>query len=104
MEWTEKRLAALSPSQRETLYKNARRQTSPEAIALTKLIEDTGLPFSEAKCPTEDDPLTIAIYDVIHSAQGRAAILDAVEKGLPPLGALDRLLFEKLGVATARTT
>lgn len=98
MQWTKEKLAAISPSQRETLYKNARKQTSAEATALVKLIEEAGLPFSDTKCPTNEDPLTVAIYDVIYSVQGRAAAIDAVEKGLPPLAGIDPLLLDKLGV------
>jgi hypothetical protein len=98
MSWTPSKLAALSPSDRATMWKRARGQNTPEAIALVKMIEDSGLPYSEAKCPTNDDPLTIAIYDVVFSKEGRAAAVKAVENGLPPLAGIDPLLLEKLGV------
>jgi hypothetical protein len=98
MVWTKQKLAALSPRDRENLWKNARRRTTPAATALVKMIEDSGLPYSEAKCPTLDDPLAIAIYDVVFSREGRAAAVNAVEGGLPPLAGIDPLLSEKLGV------
>ena len=97
MEWTKETLASKSRHERETIYKNARKKNSPEAVTLVKMIEEAGLPYSDAACPTSDDPLTIAIYDLIHSAMGRQAAIDAIEKGLPPLAGIDPLLLDKLG-------
>jgi len=96
MVWTKEKLAAMSPHDRAILYKNARRLRTPEAIALVKMIEEAGLPFSDTACPTNDDPLTIAIYDVVFSVRGRAAAVDAVGKGLPPLAGVDPLLLNAL--------
>jgi hypothetical protein len=98
MEWTKEKLAAKSPHDRAILYKNARRLGTPAAFALVKMIEEAGLPFSDTACPTNDNPLTIAIYDVVFSVEGRAAAVDAVEKGFPPLAGVDPLLLNRLGV------
>ena len=75
MEWTKEKLASKSPHERETIYKNAKKKSTPEAIALVKMIEEAGLPYSDTSCPTNDDPLTIAIYDVVHSAPGLRPLL-----------------------------
>jgi hypothetical protein len=98
VDWTKEKLASKSPHERETIYKNAKKKSTPEAIALVKMIEEAGLPYSDTACPTNDDPLSIAIYDVVHSAPGRQAVIDAIEKGLPPLAGIDPLLLDKLGV------
>jgi hypothetical protein len=97
VQWTKEKLAGLSPSARVEVYKNAKRLDTPEARAVLKLIEEAGLPFSDTMCPTEDDPLAIAIYDTVFSPAGRSAAIAALEKGLPPLAGIDPLLLTKLG-------
>jgi hypothetical protein len=96
--WTSQKIAALPLSDRVELYKNAKKRLTANAVALVKLIEEVGLPFSDPTCPTEDDPLSLAIHGIVYSEEGKAAAIAAVNKGLPPLAGVDPLLFERLGV------
>lgn len=84
---------------RAALYQSAcRLGHTPEGAQLKKLIEEAGLPYSEDRCLTNDDPIAIKMYEVIHSAEGRTASLAAVKAGLPAMAGIDPLLQIALGV------
>ena len=94
-EWTKERLAALSARDRATMYANAKKKGTAEGEALAKLIEDAGLPFSEAGGIRMDDPLVSAMEAVIQSAECRIACIKAVEQRLPAIAGADPLLAVK---------
>lgn len=98
-QWTLDELKALSVHDRATVYKNASRLAhTPEGAALKKLIEEAGLPFSDDACLTMDDPITIKMHEIIHSPEGRAAVVKATKDGLPAIAGVDPLLQVALGV------
>ena len=77
--WDLDRLKAMSIHERGDLYKNASRLGhTPDGAALKKLIEEAGLPFSDSACLTNDDPITIKMYEIIFSKEGREAALAAI--------------------------
>ncbi len=45
-----------------------------------------------------DDPVTIRMFEIINSAEGRAAMIAATEKGLPAISGVDHRLSAELGV------
>jgi len=97
--WTLDELKAKSVHERANVYKNAcRLAPTAEGAALKKLIEQAGLPYSEDKCLTNDDPITIKMWEVINSREGRAEAVKATDMGLPAMAGIDPLLQVALGV------
>jgi len=96
--YTITQLRAMTPSERHTLYKNARRIGGAKAEAVIALLEEAGLPYSEDSCVSLDDPIVLKMHEVVNSEQGLAAMLDAFSKGLPPLAGVDPLIASTLGV------
>ena len=97
--WDLDRLKAMSIHERGDLYKNASRLGhTPDGAALKKLIEEAGLPFSDSACLTNDDPITIKMYEIIFSKEGREAALAATADGLPAMAGVDPMLQTALGV------
>lgn len=98
-QWTLGKIRAMSTHDRATLYKRAgERAHTPEGAALKQLIEEAGLPYSDIKALTNDDPVTIAMWQVINSDEGKRLAVEATEQGLPALAHIDPLLQAKLGV------
>lgn len=69
-----------------------------DGAALKKQIEEAGLPYSDTACLTMDDPITIKMYEVIHSKEGREAAIDATRRGRPAIEDIDPMLQAALGV------
>jgi hypothetical protein len=83
---------------RVDLYKNAcRLGHTAQGAALKRVIEAVGLPYSEDRCLTKDDPITIKMHDVIYSKEGREAAIAATKVGLPAMAGVDPLLQVALG-------
>ena len=83
----------MTPHERHVVWKRARTRTDEHAREVTKLIEDSGLPYSDDASLRMDDPVTIR-----NSAEGRAAMIAATEKGLPAISGVDHRLSAELGV------
>ncbi len=97
-EWTSKRLKAMPLHERAELYRNAcRLGHTPEGAALKTLIEEAGLPYSEEKCLTNDDPITIKMHQAINSKEGRLSAITATKAGLPAMAGIDPMLQVALG-------
>ena len=93
------KLAAMPAHHRAELYKNASRLAhTREGAALKRLIEEAGLPFSDSKPLSMDEPVTAKMWDVINSEQGKRLAVEATERGLPALALIDPLLQAALGV------
>lgn len=73
-------------------------RSSPEGAALARLIEDTGLPFSEEGCVNLDDPIVAKMHEIVFSEEGRAAARQAADDGLPALAGVDPLIAKALSV------
>lgn len=92
-------LQKMPTHERAQLYKNAGRLAhTPEGAALKELIEKAGLPFSDSKALTLDDPITIKMWEIINSEEGKRLALDGTKQGLPALALIDPLLQAALGV------
>ncbi len=98
MKITEEKIAAMSPTDRANLYLNARQLGTKEGDRVAKLIEESGLPFSEGGGIREDDPLALAMADVVRSEECKKACIKAVEEGWPAIAGVDPYLAEKFGV------
>lgn len=98
-QWSVEELRAMPIHSRHELYKNACRLGHTETgAALKSLIEASGLPFSDAACLTDDDPITLKMTDVVFSKEGRDAAVQATAAGLPAMAGVDPLLQAALGV------
>lgn len=98
MKWTQERLAALTISKRAQLYVNARQQGTNEGSALAELIEQAGLPFSEGGSIKMDDPLALAMAEVVSTPEVRDACVKAVEEGWPAIAGADPVLARRFTV------
>jgi hypothetical protein len=78
MKYTLDQIRGMTNHQRHTLWKNARTRNAPE---LVRLIEECGLPYTENAALRMDDPITIRMFQIINSPEGKAAMLAATEKG-----------------------
>ena len=94
----EAKLRAMSVHDRHRLWVNARGIDSAEARAVVELIENIGLPYSEEGSLKLDSPLGRKMEEIIFSAKGRAAGLEATKRGLPAMAGIDPLLAAALGV------
>lgn len=92
---TKEKIAAMSPTERATLYLNAKKLSTGEGDRVVKLIEESGLPFSEGGGIRMDDPLALAMADVVQSEECKKACIKAVEEGWPAIAGVDQFLAEK---------
>ena len=98
-QWTLDYLEALSVHDRHNLFKNAVRLShTEEGSALKAMIEEAGLPFSEGAMLSSEDPAYLKMYDIVHSPEGRASAISAVNNGLPGLAGVEPMIVEALGV------
>jgi len=88
----------MSVGDRHNLWKNAKAKDTPEGRSLVSAIEALGLPFSETGGLKMDDPLTLRMWSIIHSAEGKAACFAATTQGFPAVAGVDPMLREALGV------
>lgn len=86
------------PTERQALWQNAKRRSElPEARAIIELIEASGLDYRANESVRLDDEIGRAMQKVVFSPEGRAAALEATEKGLPALAGVDPLLQDAAG-------
>jgi hypothetical protein len=64
---------------------------------LAREIERLGLPYEEPDRLAEDDPIRIAMAEIIGSAAGRSACIEATLDGLPAIAGIDPLLHDAFG-------
>jgi len=96
--WTKTKLTAKTAEERHAVWKNARTKGTPEALALVRVIEELGLPYSDPAALKMDDPVTIKMHEIINSPAGRAACIKATSEGLPAIAGVDSMLNATLGV------
>lgn len=103
-QWTLDDLESISVHDRHNLFKNAIRLAhTPAGAALLKMIEEAGLPFSEDKMPSSDDPIVLKMYNVINSPEGRAGAAKATKEGQAALAGVEPLIRAALGADYGRT-
>ena len=69
-----------------------------EGNALTEMIRDTGLPFSEGGGISLDHPLVQAMEIIIISPEGKVACVKAMEDGWLPIAGVDPMLAKAFTV------
>ena len=99
-DYSDEQLRRMPPVDRHELWKKARSLgvTVSKALELAEKIEALGLPYSDPKCLKLDDPITIKMYELVFSPEGKKAGLDATSAGLPALAGIDPILTRELGV------
>jgi hypothetical protein len=95
--WTLERLKAKTPEERFTVWQNARRLGTPDALSLARYIETCGLDFAERGGMSLNDPRAVEMQEIIESPEGRAACLAATEKGLPAMAGVEPLIIAQMG-------
>jgi len=94
----EAKLRGMTVHDRHRLWINARKVDSDEARELVRLIETLGLPYSDPGSLKFDDPIFMKMEEIIFSAEGKAAGIEATKNGFPALAGIDPLLSASLGV------
>jgi hypothetical protein len=93
---TEMQLRAMSPEKRMTVRSRAAKLGGEIGNAAAALIDSLNLPLSSGGM-SEDHPLYREMQELIWSADGKAAAIQAVEKGLPAMAGIDPLLQKAMG-------
>jgi hypothetical protein len=89
-------LKKMTPEERARLHHNAVMRREAGGQAIVDLIEASGLSLSSGGMRASD-PAYLRMEDIVWSAQGRAAALEATEKGFPALAGVDPLISADLG-------
>lgn len=96
--WTLEKFSALTLEQRYNLWRNAKlKQGDDIAERLVSSIELSGLQYWVGSGTAHDDPLAIEMEEIINSLEGRAACLQATERGEPALAGVEPLIVAKMG-------
>jgi hypothetical protein len=93
---TETQLRAMTPEERMTVRSNAVRLGGEIGDATVGLIDSLNLPLSSGGM-SEDHPLYREMQKVVWSAEGKAAAIEAVDKGQPAMAGIDPLLQKVMG-------
>jgi hypothetical protein len=89
-------LKMMTPEQRAILYQNAVKYRDRGGQVIIDLIDSSGLPLSSGGM-RENDPAYLAMREIVWSAKGRGAAIEATEKGIPALAGIEPLIVAKLG-------
>jgi hypothetical protein len=95
--WTRSSLSARTAPERYAIWKRARLLRTADGNQLAREIERLGLPYAEPGQLAEDDPLRIAMRNIIAAPEGRAACIEATLDGLPAIAGVDTMFHEALG-------
>ncbi|KRD72085.1 hypothetical protein [Ensifer sp. Root278] len=91
-----KTLQAMSPERRAQLYENAKRKRDDGGQAIMDLLDGSGLPLRSGGM-TLNDPVYLAMEEIIWSPAGQIRLREAVEQGLPALAGVEPMIREALG-------
>jgi hypothetical protein len=95
---TAEKIAGMSLESRSTLYRNCMdRMDNEDAVKIVEMILASGLPFGKEREIAAGDPELQAMEEVINAKENKALLLAAVTNKLPPLGAIEPLIIERLG-------
>jgi hypothetical protein len=97
---TKEQIESISQEQRHNLWNNAKRKNAGD---LVRMIEASGLPYSDPKGLKLDSPVGREMAKIINSRQGIVAAVEATNQGLPALAGVDPLLQVALGDLYAKT-
>jgi hypothetical protein len=93
---TETQLRAMTPEQRMTVRSNPVKLGGEVGCTTVALIDSLNLPLSSGGM-SKDDPFYREMEEIVWSAEGKAAAVQAVEKGLPAMAGIDPLLRKGMG-------
>ncbi|HKG84873.1 MAG TPA: hypothetical protein VKB16_17210 [Beijerinckiaceae bacterium] len=99
MNWTDERLAALTPAARHQVWANAVAAGTKEGRELARRIEASGLSFLNPKGLELDSEIGRKLYRVIFSQKAKDAGATASEEGRPALADIEPLIVAELGTA-----
>jgi hypothetical protein len=96
---TLEQIRAMSPKQRFNLYQNCTRagHNDEEAGRIIALMVEHDLLVTPSGGFPYEHPVIMEIEEVIRSAEGRKAIREAADRGLPALAGVDAMIGERLG-------
>jgi len=89
-------LEKLTPDQRASLYQNARKQRENGGQAIMDFMDASGLSLCSGGMRMSD-PAYLKIEEIVWSAKGRIAAMDATNKDLPALAGVEPLIVAELG-------
>jgi hypothetical protein len=89
-------LKAMTPTERATLYENARRLRDKGGQAIIDLLDSSGLPLSSGGMRMSD-PSYLEMEAIAWSPEGRKVLVEAADKGLPALAGIEHLFVKALG-------
>lgn len=93
---SKEKIRAMRSHDRGVLYRNAKDRLAEGGQEIVDFIDQEGLPLSDGDM-LSSDPDFIRMEEIIWSAEGRAAAIEAVEDGLPALAGVDPLIKAALG-------
>jgi hypothetical protein len=97
VKWTLETLKAKSPEERFTIWQNAKRLGTAEALDLVRFIETSGLDYAPSGGMSRSDPRALEMEEIIQSPEGRAGCLRSTEDGRPALAGVEPLIVAKMG-------
>ena len=95
--WTRSSLAARTAAERHAIWKRARMLHTADGNQLAREIERLGLPYEEPEHLAQDDPMRLAMAELVGSPAGRSACVEATLDGLPAIAGVDPLLHDAFG-------
>ena len=95
--WTRASLAARTAEERYAIWKRARLLRTADGNQLAREIERLGLPYAEPGQLGQDDPLRVAIANIVASPEARTGCIEATLDGLPAIAGVDPMLHDALG-------
>ncbi|HEY5071599.1 MAG TPA: hypothetical protein VII63_06165 [Caulobacteraceae bacterium] len=95
--WTRRRLRECGQNERHAIWKRARALHSAEGNHLARAVELLGLAYLEPEPLGPEDPLLMAMREIVASPAARSAAIEATLDGLPAMAGIDTLLHEGLG-------
>jgi hypothetical protein len=93
---THDQIRAMTSQERAVLYQNAKARLAEGGQQIIDFIDREALPLSDGEM-LSSDPDYAEMEHIIWGKEGRAAVLSAVEKGLPALAGVDPLIRAALG-------
>lgn len=88
-------LKKMTAEERATLYQNALKRSESGGQEIVELIHSSGLPLSDGGMRA-DDPAYLKMEEIMWSSEGRAAAVEATDKGLPALAGVEPMFVAAL--------
>lgn len=89
-------LTQMTPEQRAQMYQNALERLDSGGREVVDLIDSSGLPLRSGGMKMTD-PVYLRMEEIIWSVDGKKAMVEATEAGLPALAGVEPLIVGDLG-------